>query len=98
MGGIQGINGLPPTPERPSDTRERNNRNDATETSSRDGVNISPEAREASEVVRATRLAGDEPEIRQERVEQARAALENGDFQLENRVQQVAARLLRFLE
>lgn len=94
MGGIQGINGLPPTPDRPNDTRDRVERPEGRTT---DDVSLSSEAQGAVEGARVIQSAESEPEIRQDRVDQARLAIENGEHQLEDRLSEVARRLLRVL-
>jgi len=96
MGGVQGINGLPPTPDRPSDTRDRQ-RNDTANVKARDGVQISSEAHQAAQTARLTQLAKSGQDVRPDKVAQAKAALERGDYKLENKIAEVARKLLEIL-
>lgn len=96
MGGVQGINGLPPTPDRPSDAKDRQ-RNESANVPVRDGVQISTEAQQAVETARLTQMAQTEPDIREDRVAAAREALARGDYKLENRIAEVARKLLQIL-
>ena len=97
MVGVNGIGGAPePTPERPASARDRK-RNEATETRSQDGVRISNEAQEAASVARLSQAAGQESEIRADRVAAARENLEKGLYKKENVVVEVAKRLTRLL-
>jgi anti-sigma28 factor (negative regulator of flagellin synthesis) len=96
MGGVQGINGLPPTPERPNDVRDRQKDSQGSK-SAGDGVKISSEAVGAADGALLTQLTQAEPDIREDRVAEAKAALERGDHQLENRIAEVAKKLLEIL-
>lgn len=96
MGGVTGINGLPPTPERPADARERKS-TDAPAASQQDGVQISSEGQKAADTAKVFAVARKEPDIRPEKVAAAKAAIERGDYKLENRIAEVAKKLLKFL-
>jgi flagellar biosynthesis anti-sigma factor FlgM len=96
MGGVQGVNGLPPTPDRPSDVKDRQRTDQATKPAG-DGVQISSEAQKAAETARFSQLAAFEPDIRQDRVAEARGALERGEYKLENRIAEVARKFLQIL-
>jgi anti-sigma28 factor (negative regulator of flagellin synthesis) len=98
MGGISGVGGVGgPAPERPADVRSRE-REQAENTRPRDGVAISADAERASEASRVVQSLRNQDEVRQERVEQARAALERGEYRDETVLREVAQRLLRLLE
>ena len=98
MGGISGVGGVGgPAPERPADPRSRE-REQAENTRPRDGVAISPDAERAAEAARVDQATRGQDEVRQERVDQAREALERGDFRDETVLRQVAQRLLRLME
>lgn len=98
MGGIGGIGGVGgPAPERPADVRNRE-RVQAESPRPRDGVAISSDAQRAAEAARVTQATRNQDEVRPERVEQAREAIERGDFRDETVLRQVAQRLLRLLE
>lgn len=93
MVGIQGIGGIPePQPERPSQTRQREQAESSTHAG--DGVSISNAAQAAANLIQA---AAGQSEIREERVEAARLALERGDYRNPDVVSQVAERINRFL-
>ncbi len=62
-----------------------------------DGVRISDDARQASEVQRFVEAAKADPEVRQERVEQARAQLEQGVHSVNDVLEAVAGRLSRYV-
>ncbi|GMW01940.1 MAG: hypothetical protein AMXMBFR84_30760 [Candidatus Hydrogenedentota bacterium] len=96
---VKGVGGIPePQPQRSASVRERRNE----ETRSRgpapqDGVQISSEAQEAASVAQAVQLGNETPDIRQERVDEARAALERGDYKLPNLIAEVARKLSELL-
>ena len=96
MGGIQGINGLPPTPDRPGETRDRN-RSEKAENKPADGVSLSSEAQGAANAAEAVQLAASESDVRPDRVAAARAALDAGEYKLDDRLSEVAKKLLRIL-
>jgi len=97
MAGIQGINGVPePTPERPATARDRR-RVEGQAPESRDGVEISPEAKEAANVQRLADLAKNEPDIRADRVAVAKERLERGEYKDLNVLRQVARELMKYL-
>jgi flagellar biosynthesis anti-sigma factor FlgM len=98
MVGVQGVGGPSgPAPDRLDDVQQKRRRDDASGTeAARDGVSISSEAKQAAEVQRLVQLTGGQDDVRADKVAEAKAALERGDFQLENRVAEVARRLLQF--
>jgi len=96
MVGIQGIGGTPePRPERPANVRDRRDADLSRETPSQDGVVISSEAQAAARVASTIQEAQNVPDVRTERVEAARAAIERGDFRRPDVVAQVAERISR---
>jgi anti-sigma28 factor (negative regulator of flagellin synthesis) len=98
MAGIQGIGGVPePTPERPATTREKR-RTDAPAQPSRDGVSISSEAQQAATVNRLTQTPALEQDIRADKVEGAKQALEQGNHKELDVLREVARNLLKFME
>jgi len=98
MSAIQAIGGAGgPSPERPSDVRNRQRETAPTEPR-QDGVEISGEAREAAETARLQEVAREVEDVRTDRVQEARAALERGEFQDETVLRQVAQRILRILD
>ncbi|MCL4218246.1 MAG: flagellar biosynthesis anti-sigma factor FlgM [Candidatus Hydrogenedentes bacterium] len=99
MVGIKGIGGVPePQPERPANVRERDRRDVRTETSERDDVNISSEAQEAASTARLVQVARQEPDIRADRVAEARQRIDNGEYKDLNVVREVAKRILRLID
>ena len=99
MVGIQGLGGVPePKPDRPSGVRDSKQGASADETSSSsDGVVISSEAQAAAVVASSIHAAQDQPEIRADRVEAAKASIERGDFKDPEVVQIVADRISKLL-
>ncbi len=101
MSGIQGIGGVGgPAPEqRPSDVRNRDRESATVEPrQGQDGVEISGEASRAQDAARLQEVARQQDDIRVDRVEEARQALERGEFQEPTVLREVAQRLLRILE
>lgn len=98
MGGINGIGGLPePRSDRPAQVRDRRDTPPPSQESGTDGVVISSEAQAAAAITRIIDAASIQPEIREERVEAARAALERGDHQNPDVVKQIAERISKLL-
>ncbi len=98
MVGIQGIGGTPePRPERPANVRDRRDADNARGAQSEDGVLISSEAQAAATVASIIQDAQNVPDVRSERVEAAREAIERGDFRRPEIVAQVAERISRVL-
>ena len=99
MAGINGIGGIPePAPERPVNTRDRR-RDDAvasSSASSTDDVLISSEAQAAAKIANLVQLAKQDT-IRTDRVEQAKAALDRGDYKKPEVVSELAKRLSKLL-
>ena len=101
MVGIQGLGGVPePKPDRPAKVRNegsaaRGNVNTASE--SKDAVKISNEAQAAAEITRLVTAAAAESDIRADRVEAAKAAIERGDYKNPDIVAQVAQKVSKYL-
>ena len=95
---IHGVGGIPePTPDRPSGLRDKRRDPNVNSDSRRDGVDISSQGRQAADISRIRAIADQEPDIRPERVEQARLAIENGDFKKEDVIVEIAKRLENLL-
>ena len=105
MVGIQGLGGVP-EPKSDRTSKVRSERDDVAKsattsdsgTQATDNVSISSAAQAAAEVARVVQLANAQSEIRMERVEEAKANIERGDYRDPEVVRQVAQRLIRFLE
>jgi hypothetical protein len=98
MSGIQGIGGIPePRSDRPSSVRDRD-RQAPLESTSQDGVEISDGARQAAEVSRLLQLAAESPDVRTDRVAEAREQLEREEFRLPEKVAEVARQISNFLD
>ena len=97
MAGIQGLGGVPePAPERPVNARERRKDEPVSSTASSDDVLISSEAQAAAKIASYVQSAQQDT-IRQDRVEQARQALDNGNYKQADVVQELAKRLSKLL-
>lgn len=98
MVNIHGVGGVPePTPDRPSGPRDKRRDSNVNSDSRRDGVDISSQGRQAADISRIKAIADQEPDIRLERVEQARQAIDNGDFKKESVIVEIAKRLENLL-
>jgi anti-sigma28 factor (negative regulator of flagellin synthesis) len=106
MVSIQGLGGIPePKPERPGKVRtDRDNSASVAGANARgegtareDGVAISGEARAAADVVRILQVSKSDQDIRAERVEAARAAIERGDYKNPEIVRKVAERISKLI-
>jgi flagellar biosynthesis anti-sigma factor FlgM len=98
MVSVRGVGGVPePSSNRPVDARERK-RAEEKGTPVKDGVEISPEAKQAAEVARLSDIARQEPDIRADRVAAAKEQLERGDYKRADVVSKVAERIGRYLE
>lgn len=98
MVGVQGVGGVPePAPERPVNVRDKR-RDEAVASSSQetDDVLISSEAQAAAKLASLVALAK-QSDIRQDRVEQAKQALAQGDYKKPDVVSEVAKRLGKFI-
>ncbi len=97
MGGIQGIGGVPePRADRPSNVRDQNTASSTT-AAPKDGVAISSAAQAAAAISAVIEAASSQPDVRADRVAEARAAIENGDHQNQDAVNTVAERISKFL-
>jgi len=104
MVGIQGLGGIPEPKsggpakvrsERESETRALNST--TASSSSEDNVSISSEAQVAAEVARLVNASRTETDVRSDRVEAARARIEQGSYKDPEVVSQLADRLLKYL-
>ncbi len=92
MGEIRPIEPLPDAVEtRRTSAREQERTERAEE---RDEVRISAEARRAAEIARLVELTRELPDVREERVEESRAAIDEGRYRNEEVIQDTARRLL----
>lgn len=99
MVGIQGLGGVPESkPERPAHVRD-SKQSPSTEgaASSSDAVVISSEAQAAAVVAASIQVTKGQSDIRAERVEAAKEAIERGDFKNPEIVQVVADRVSKLL-
>lgn len=104
MVGIQGLGGVPdPKPGGPAKVRNEREQ-DACEvsstsggSSSEDNVIISSEAQAAIEIAQLVQASSTQTDIRADRVEAARARLEQGSYKDPAVVSQVADKLLKYL-
>lgn len=97
MVGIQGIGGVPePRPDRPAGVRD-DKKSPPAESKSSDGVVISSEAQAAAVVAKSIQAVQGQGDIRTDRVEEAREALDRGDHQKPDVVATVAERISKFL-
>ncbi len=94
MVNIHGLGGVPePTSDRPSGSREKRRDNNVNADNRRDGVDISSQGRQAADISRIKAIADQEPDIRPDRVEQARQSIENGAYKKESVIVEIAKRL-----
>ena len=104
MVGIQGLGGIP-EPKAGGPAKVRSDRESETRTlnsttasnSSEDNVSISSEAQVAAEVARMVQATRADTDLRADRVEAARARLEQGSYKDPEVVSQVADRILKYL-
>ncbi|HRK34165.1 MAG TPA: flagellar biosynthesis anti-sigma factor FlgM [Candidatus Hydrogenedentes bacterium] len=98
MVGVQGVGGIPePTPERPVNSRDkRRDEAVASAAQSSDDVLISSAAQAAAKLTGLVALAQTD-DIRQDRVEQAKQALDRGDHKNPDIVAKLAERISKFL-
>ena len=97
MVGIQGIGGpQEPRPDRPSSVRDNRPSPSTDQDTASDGVVISSEAQAAAALTQTLKVRPDQ-EVRTERVEAARQAIERGDYKKQDVVQVVAERISRLL-
>lgn len=89
---ISGVGGVSrPIDNRPTTSRRKE---EAESVRREDGVQISPEARRAAEVSRLVETARSLPDVREDRVEQARDNIESDRHHDEEVVRQTAERLI----
>ena len=97
MVGIQGIGGpQEPRPDRPSSVRDNRPSPSTDQDTATDGVVISSEAQAAAALTKTLQVRPDQ-QVRAERVEAAKQAIERGDYKKQDVVQVVAERISRLL-
>lgn len=95
---IAGIGAQPElTPVRPAKDRAKDTESQGLG-SARDGVEISDEAKQASEVTRFLQLSKQQSEIRDKQVEEARKNIQQGTYKLQAALLGVSAKMMPFLE
>ncbi len=77
--------------------RIRDRRDDPPENTAQDAVDISKAAREAAGATRLLVQAPREPDIREQRVEEAKASIQEGVYRVQNVVRYVAACISRYI-
>jgi anti-sigma28 factor (negative regulator of flagellin synthesis) len=91
-----GINGIGNVPElantKPDSVRDRK-KTDSSSVNKADGVQISSEAKQATEAARYAQLSQSQDDIRQKEVEEARQNIEQGTYKTVSTILQVAARV-----
>ena len=93
VGNVRGVGGVDPTPNRPETTKQPATANKTGHHA--DQASISTESKEAFAVVRAlTERVKQEPEVRQDRVDEARQRLESGELDTAEAFRATAERLL----
>lgn len=99
MVGVQGVGGIPdPVPERPANVRDRRREDAAKHETKADDLLISSEAAAAARITALLQAASkQEDDIRAEKVEAAKEALERGDHKNPQIVAETARRISRFL-
>jgi anti-sigma28 factor (negative regulator of flagellin synthesis) len=97
MVGVHGVGGIPePAPDRSANLRDRR-QTESSAKAPRDGIQISSSAQEAASVARLVQLAGQQGDVRAERVAAARERIEKGEFKFPEVVSEVAKRLSKLL-
>ena len=98
MVGIQGLGGVEgPRPDRPAGARDRKDNTSPSTESGKDGVIISTAAQAAVAIANTVQASDGQPDIRAERVAEAREALERGDHKDPDVVAVVVDRISKFL-
>jgi len=98
MVGIKGIGGIPePTPDRPANVRDRQT-DESRGAEVKDDLLISSEAQAAATLARTIEVAKAQPQVRPEKVAQAKERLANGDYKRPEVVRTVAQRIRKYLE
>ena len=98
MVGIQGVGGVPePKPERPANIRDKAAPETAKGGESKDDVVISNAAQAAANLAQVVSKLEVTPDVRADRVEAARQAIERGDYKNPDIVKTVAERISKFL-
>ena len=98
MVGIYGINDIPELANANQvDARGKKAATAPIPAPTQDGVQISPEAAQAARLAQLIQESKVQAEMRQERVAQAREAVQNGAYKLQETVLKVAARIGKYL-
>jgi hypothetical protein len=99
MVGVQGVGGIPdPVPERPANVRDRRRDDAARNEPKTDDLLISSEAQAAARITALLQAASkQQDDIRSEKVEAGKEALERGDHKNPQIVAQTARRISRYL-
>lgn len=98
MVGIQGVGGVSePKPEGPNGIRDRKKVDAETVAKPEDGVVISSEAQAAASLAYVVEAANNQPDLRADRVESAKVAIERGDYKKPEVVSEVADRIAKHL-
>lgn len=94
MNEIQGVGGVPrPVEKRPTTARREERATEET-APRQDDVTISSEARQAAEVARFVELAKSQDNVREDRIENARRSIENGEHRDEQAMRETAERVV----
>lgn len=101
---IQGLGGVPePKPERPAKVRgdregsSRDTTVSTSNTSAKDDLTISSEAKAAAELTRLIQVSNAQSDMRADKVAAARERIDQGDYRKPEVVAKVAERILKFL-
>ena len=98
MSGIQGVGGVSgPDPDRPAAKPDAKPAKGQDSPSSGDGVAISSEAQAAARIAALINAADDQPDIRADKVQAAKEAIERGDYNNPDIVSEIASRINKIL-
>ncbi|GMU93680.1 MAG: hypothetical protein AMXMBFR4_27380 [Candidatus Hydrogenedentota bacterium] len=97
MVGVQGVGGIPePAPERPASAKDRRREDSIQPAVSGDKVMISSEAQAAARIASLVQLALQD-DVRADRVESAKQALEDGSYKNPEVLAELAKRISKYL-
>ena len=98
MVGIQGLGGIPePKSERPAKVSEDKAKNVAPKSSAKDDVTISNEAQAAAQLAQTINTANQLPDVRMERVTEAKERLDRGEYKNPDVVAKVAEKISKYI-
>jgi len=98
LSGIQGLGGVSePKPNHSDDKPAHKSVNGDEKAQTGDGVVISSEAQAAARVASLTKAAEGEPDIRADKVQAAKEAIERGDYKNPDIVSEIAAKINKIL-